>query len=147
MTGADIVAEAMRWRETPWQHQTSIRGVATDCLGLIAGVGLALELPDAERWRRDERIRNYVRAPDIRSILAACADYLDPVNDCAALRLGDILMLRFDEGHTHFALLSNLRPPRIIHAYAGVGRVVENGLDATWAERVLRAYRYRGLAA
>lgn len=144
-TGADIIAEARRWIGTRWAHQTGIRGVATDCLGLIAGVGMALGLPGSERWRADERMRNYTRAPNARLLLAACADYLDRI-ELEALEAGCILLMRFEEGPQHFALLSNLRPGRIIHAFAGAGRVVENSIDATWAERIVRAYRYRGLA-
>lgn len=144
-TGADVVAEARRWLGTPWVHQAALRGIATDCLGLVAGVGLALELPGADRWRGDTRMRGYSRAPNPKLMLQVCGEYLDPIarND---VQPGDILLMRFDEAPQHFAILSCARPPRIVHAYAGIGRVTENGLDAVWLARVVRAYRYRGLA-
>lgn len=141
---AQIVAEARQWIGTRWQHQAALKGVATDCLGLVAGVGLNCNLPRANEWRRDQRSLGYGRIPDARTIVAACADYLDQVA-VDDIRPGDILLLRFSDGPQHFAIVSNLEPLRIVHAYAGVGRVVENGMDDNWRRRIVRAYRYRGL--
>ena len=147
ITAADVVAEARRWIGTRWQHQAALRGVATDCLGMIAGIGLALGLPDADRWRADVRMQAYSRSPNPRDMLTGCAAYLDPSDRCDP-GLGDILLLRFKNGPPqHFAILSSVDPARIIHAYAHIGRVTENGLDAAWRQRIVRAYRYRGLAA
>jgi len=39
---AAIVTEARRWIGTPYHHRASLRGVGTDCLGLIRGVWRAL---------------------------------------------------------------------------------------------------------
>jgi NlpC/P60 family putative phage cell wall peptidase len=33
-----IVAEARSWIGTPYRHQASLKGVGTDCLGLLRGV-------------------------------------------------------------------------------------------------------------
>jgi cell wall-associated NlpC family hydrolase len=35
---AAIVAEARSWIGTPYRHQASLKGVGTDCLGLLRGV-------------------------------------------------------------------------------------------------------------
>jgi NlpC/P60 family putative phage cell wall peptidase len=144
-SGADVVAEARTWISTPWQHQCAVKGVATDCLGLISGVGLALELPGSDQWRADARMRGYARVPDGRMIVTGCNEYLEPVSGMA-LQLGDIVLMRmYGAEPQHFAIVSSIRPARIIHAFAAVGRVVENGLDTAWRERILRAYRYKGL--
>src|SRR5262249_34925030 len=47
-TRDDIVAEARRWIGTPYPHQASVRGIGTDCLGLVRGVWRALHGPEAE---------------------------------------------------------------------------------------------------
>lgn len=33
-----VVAEALEWRGTKYAHQRSLKGVGTDCLGLVMGV-------------------------------------------------------------------------------------------------------------
>ena len=46
--GARIVALARGWIGTPYVHQASVRGVGTDCLGLIRGVWRELIGPEPE---------------------------------------------------------------------------------------------------
>lgn len=143
-TAYDIVAEARTWIGTPWRHQAALKGVATDCLGLISGVGLACGLPRADEWRSDARALGYGRMADARTIVAACNDYLDVVD--GEIELANILLLKFAVEPQHFGIVSCLEPLRIVHAYAGIGRVVENGMDGKWIARIVRVYRYRGLA-
>lgn len=144
-TRADVVAEARTWLGTPWQHQQSLKGVATDCLGLISGVALNLGLEGAAKWRADERMRGYTKQPVARLVLAACDDYLDPLS-LAAIELAAILWLRREDA-THFAIVSALDPMYIIHGDAVVGeRVVENRVDELCRSRIYRAYRFRGLS-
>ncbi len=38
ITSSAIVAAARLWLGTPYRHQASLRGVGTDCLGLVRGV-------------------------------------------------------------------------------------------------------------
>lgn len=144
MTGADVVAAAQRWRGTRWAHQASLRGVGTDCIGLIVGVARDCGIAEAGRWATDPASQGYGRAPDPAMLLAACERYLDPV---AIAAVGDILLMRFkpELPPQHFAILSALDPSTIIHAYSGARRVVEHRLDALWAGRVVGAYRYRGV--
>ena len=40
----EIVAEARSWLGTPWHYQASVKGVGTDCTGVVRGVGNALGL-------------------------------------------------------------------------------------------------------
>lgn len=145
-TRAAIVAEAKSWHGTPWQHQASLKGVATDCLGLIAGVGLNVGVQGADKWRSDARTRNYPRPPNARLLLLICDEYLDriAVDD---VQLADILILRFGDEPRHFAIVTGLDPARIVHAYdsPSCGRVVETGLGGGWDQRIVRAYQYRGI--
>lgn len=142
-----IVAEAREWIGTRWQHQASVKGIATDCIGLVGGVGVRLRVPDALRWAADQRFRAYGRKPDVDALREGCETYLDPI-PIADAGLGDILLMRYepDPEPRHFAIVSAIDPMYIIHAFASARKVVENRVDRAWRERIVSAYRYRGLA-
>ncbi len=136
--------EARRWIGTPWHHQASLRGVGSDCIGLISGVAKELGMPEAAAFETDPEIRGYGKDPVPHLLLAACARYLDPV-DVRAARMGDIFLMRFKEPR-HFAMLTCRAPEQIIHAYAQMRKVTETGLDAVWRGRIVSAWRYRGVS-
>jgi NlpC/P60 family putative phage cell wall peptidase len=140
--GDAIVAEARDWLGTRWLHQASVKGVGTDCIGLVGGVGLRLRVPEALTWAADQRCRGYGRAPDPKVLLTACDAYLDPI-PVDAVALGDILVMRFEKDPQHFAIVSRLDPLYIIHAHAQARKVVEHRVDDTWRARIVRAYRFR----
>ncbi len=54
--------------------------------------------------------------------------------------------VRFERDPMHFAILSRLDPPYIIHAVELRGGVVEHRVDNVWRNRIMRAYRYREAA-
>lgn len=145
VTGADIVAEARRWIGTPWRHQARLRGVGVDCGGLVVGVGQALGLPV------QDHPPGYARLPDGVS-LRACVEM-----QCArigALAPGAILLMRWEADPQHLAIVSALREGfGMIHAWAGIRRVVEHGLTPEWQERIVQdaagplIYRLPGVAA
>lgn len=141
-----IVAEARSWINTRWQHQASVKGVATDCIGLVGGVGVRLRMPDALVWAADQRCRAYGRKPDVEALRAGCEAYLEqiPVDSAG---LGDILLMRYepDSDPRHFTIISALDPMYIIHAFATARKVVENRVDRAWHDRIVGAYRYRGV--
>ena len=64
-TRDDVVAVARTWLGTPYHHQASLKGVGTDCLGLVRGVLCELYGDHAEEppaysrdWARGERHRD-----------------------------------------------------------------------------------------
>lgn len=144
MTRFDIVAEARTWVGTKWQHQASLKGVATDCVGLVGGVARALELPGGEAWTQDPLIKGYGRIPDPDMLLAACDRYMDEVHQW---RMGDVLVMRARNHNepTHFAIVSAMDPPYIIHSRL-LRKVSENRLDDGLRGLVMRAYAFRGVA-
>jgi NlpC/P60 family putative phage cell wall peptidase len=139
---AAVVAEARSWIGTRWHHQASLKGVGTDCIGLVGGVALALGVPGAAAWRDTPAFHNYGRKPDPKVLLAGCDTLMDRVTD---MREGDVLVLRFDSGPQHFAFLTSVEPPAIVHALAQARRVTEARLDRAWRERIVRVYRLRGV--
>ena len=144
-TRADIVAEARAWLGTPWLHQARLKGVGTDCIGLIGGVALALGLPGAAEWDADPTLHCYGRTPDPRVLLGGCNRFMDRIAVEEVLP-ADVLIMSFEKEPQHFAIVSRIDPMYVVHAYAQRGRVVENGVQVAGA-RVQRAYRYRGVEA
>lgn len=146
-----VVAEAMTWLATPWRHQAMLKGVGTDCIGLLAGIALETGIADARAHMRDPRFKGYGREPLPEVLLAACEEYLDSIEIDAA-GLGDILLLKVPRGRNpqHFAVISRVaagKPTHMLHATSAYPRrVVENSIDAAWWSRVLKAYRFKGVA-
>ncbi len=143
MNGADVVAEARTWIGTRWLHQASHKGLATDCIGLVGGVGESLALVSSA-WRKDPALRGYGRTPVPEKLLDGCERYLTRILLQAA-RPGDVLVIAFPLSPQHFAIVSSLAPLRIIHAYAQRGGVVETQARIP-NSRIVRAYRFPGVA-
>lgn len=146
-TRADVVRVAREWMNPPtrWQHQAMLKGVATDCIGLIAGVAYELGIVDARPEVRPQEFNGYSPSPDPRLLKRACDAYLDEIAITSA-NIGDILLMRFDVEPQHFAIITQIEPMYIVHAYRQARKVTEHRVDEIWAARIVRAYRFRGIA-
>lgn len=146
---AAVVHEARRLIDTPYMHQARKRGVGADCIGLVGMVGLALGLPSAQAWANDPTLRNYGRDPDPNVLMHAVHKYLNPVD---VARPGDIYVMRWRREPSHFAIVSQHGPTRIVHAYAIAGRVCENNVAdrlsqrKRWQDMILSAWSYKEVA-
>lgn len=71
---ADLIAEARTWIGTPWIHQGRLKGIATDCVGVVICVPRALGLmpPDFD-------ITGYARDPQPQVMIGYLELYLDRV--------------------------------------------------------------------
>jgi cell wall-associated NlpC family hydrolase len=144
ITRADVVSEGLTWLGTPWLHQARLKGIGADCIGFIGGVAVALGIRGASEWARAPEFHNYGPQPQAKLMLAGCARFLDPIA-LADVQLADVLMLRFERDPMHFALVSRVAPLYVLHALSTAGKVTEHRVDATWANRIVRAWRFRGL--
>ncbi len=141
MKRAEIVAAARDWLGTPYQHQASLCGVGTDCLGLLRGVwrthfGEEPELappytPDWAEALGEETLLDAAR----RCLVEIPAGSAEP---------GDVLLFRMGTGcpAKHCAIVSG--QDRIIHAYWGHA-VVETRLVPWWRRRIAAAFKFPGL--
>lgn len=85
--GDQIVAEALEWLGTPWFHGQSLKGIGTDCVGFIAGVGIKVGfLPS------DFILENYERIPRNNFLVKFIENILTRVEDSP--RKGDVLVFR-----------------------------------------------------
>ena len=105
-------------------------GFALDCVGvvLVAAAAVPLALPALPAYRLTGLL------PDIAAILAGIG-----ATEIAAPQAGDLLVIAPAPGQRHFAIVT---PTGLVHAHAGLDRVVEGPVDPAW--RVMQAWRLPG---
>lgn len=106
---------------TCFRPQGRVPGLGLDCVGvaLLAAVGAGVRLP---------ALPPYVLGGDHEAMLGDTCRLLG-MRRVRRARPGDIIEFRLAAGHRHLAVLSDCG---IIHAHAGLGRVVEAPLPLDW---------------
>jgi NlpC/P60 family putative phage cell wall peptidase len=124
MTGVLLIESARRWLGTPFLAGASLRGVGTDCAGLIEGVArdLGINCPNRDEVAHD--------------LLAAADAFLVRVE---ALQPGTLVLLARDPGGPplHAGLLTD--QDTLIHAHWRAG-VVENRFGSWFRRRVTHSF-------
>ena len=138
---AEIVELARAWIGTPYHHQASLRGVGTDCVGLLRG--LWREIHGTEAERPPAYSRDWAEATGRETLLAAAERHLVrvPVGERAA---GDVLVFRI-KAHVpakHVGLVAT--DETFIHAMEGVC-VSEVRLNGWWQRRIAAVFRFPGV--
>ncbi len=139
--GADEVVRAARqWLGTPYHHQASVRGVGTDCLGLVRGVWR--ELYGSEAETPPPYSRDWAEASGRETMLEAAARHLRSIapEEAAA---GDVVVFRLRAGTVakHAAILTGTRT--MIHAMEGLA-AAEVPLSPWWRRRIAGAFAFPG---
>ena len=137
----DIVAEARRWLGTPYHHQASVRGVGTDCLGLVRGVWRALHGDDAEAV--PPYSRDWAEATGAETMLAAARRHLIE-REPAAIAAGDVLIFRY-RAHAvakHVGILAG--STSMIHAIESRA-VAEVPFGRWWRRHLAAAFSFPGI--
>lgn len=135
MTSDDIIAAARETLGTPFRHQGRIAGVGLDCAGVVCHVAARLGL-------HYEAPTNYPRTP-YHGLLEATIEAQDCIERVTEKQPGDILLMRWKAEPMHLAIWTG---STIIHAYEGAGKCCEHIMDSAWQARVVRVYRFKGLA-
>jgi NlpC/P60 family putative phage cell wall peptidase len=140
--GDEIVARARAWLGTPYEHQCSLRGAGTDCLGLRRG--LWREVLGSEPEAVPVYTSDWSEPSGSEDLLAAAGRHLSPVPPAEA-RAGDVLVMRMRDGgvakHVVILAFSPVGHRTLIHAYSGHG-VVESPLTPAWSRRIAGAFRF-----
>lgn len=135
MTADDIIAASRETLGTPFRHQGRVLGLGLDCAGVVAHVadrlGLHYNAPT-----------NYPRVP-YHGLLEATLDAQPCLERVADMQPGDVLVMRFKADLQHLAIWTGTT---MIHSYEDAGKCCEHGMDSAWRARLLRVYRFRGLA-
>lgn len=142
MTGrADVVAEARRWIGTPYQHQASLLGGGTDCLGLLRGVWRALM--GTEPMHVPAYTTDWSEPANREDMLDAARTWL-VAKPFASAEPGDVIVFRMRLGFVakHVGIVAETGAhSTFIHAYTGHG-VVESALSTPWARRVAGRFEF-----
>lgn len=136
-----ILAEARSWIGTPYQHQASIKGAGTDCLGLLRGVWRAVlgaepepVPPYTEDWAEPSRQEVLLTAAE-RWLIRKSLGRDEP---------GDVLLFRMRDGSIakHLGIQSATGlVASFIHAYSGHG-VIESPLSQPWHRRIVARFAF-----
>lgn len=139
MTGADVAAAARLWVGTPYVHRASLRGVGTDCLGLLRGMWR--EFFDCEPEPVPTYAPNWSEPWGRERLWGACARHMTakpPEHE----DMGDVLLFRMRDGSVAKHLGVQVRlgdKATFVHAYSGHG-VLETFLTAPWQRRIVARF-------
>jgi cell wall-associated NlpC family hydrolase len=143
-TLAQAAAEALKWVNTPFRDKGRTIGSGVDCVGVPICVGMALGIAEAFEANQE---RSYPRVPNgwrLRDQLDRFMDRLPSKHDA---KPGDVLLIAWRRYPLHVAMRA---PDRgsfryVVHATEEIGKVAHHILNQEWEDRVILAYRYRGL--
>jgi NlpC/P60 family putative phage cell wall peptidase len=136
ITKEEIVTEARRWLETPYQHQARLLGVGVDCAGLIMGVGENTGVLHVD-------YRGYGQLPHKGMLRKICDSHLVPIEEVEA---GAVLLMGFSDDpaqEQHLAIYTG--HGTIIHSYESVGTCTEHRYSDVWRSRTRQIYRFPGV--
>lgn len=138
MTPEDIIGAARQCLGAPFRHQGRLLGFGLDCAGVAIWVArhVGVSPIDVEGYGRTPKDGQIERALDSQPDLMRVADPADR-------QPGDLLLMRFATDPQHLAVFTG---NSIIHAYESAGKCVEHILSPVWSRRIVRAYRFRGVA-
>lgn len=145
MTPADparVIAAALDWLGTPYQHQASTRGAGCDCLGLARGIWRALH--GAEPLPIPPYTRDWGEAGGREVLAEAARSFLIEV-PLAEAGPGALILFRMapHAPAKHCGILIGGDPGRFLHAYESAG-VVLHPYSSTWARRARFAFLFPG---
>jgi NlpC/P60 family putative phage cell wall peptidase len=143
---SEITAQARAWVGTPYKHHGREMGRSCDCVGLIVGVGAALDIPDLYP------AFDYSAHPKAEKLLTETARVLDEIQVVqpgarAVLRPGNVvaMVVNANREAQHLGIIGEFEGRlSIIHAFNKHERVVEHTLSKWWHDRIVRVYDYPG---
>ena len=85
-----IVKAARGWLGTPYHHQASLKGVGSDCLGLIRGIWRELYGPEPETM--PAYTQDWGSATGSETLIEAACRHLVTLADVSGAEPGDVLV-------------------------------------------------------
>jgi NlpC/P60 family putative phage cell wall peptidase len=133
-----IIAEARSWIGTPYLHQTSLKGVGSDCLGLLRGVWRAMAGSEPEP--APPYGAGLIDTGGGELLLEAARRNLREI-DPTRFRGGDVLLFRW-RPHLparHVGIATS--QCAMVHAQSG-SAVAEIILEGWWRARLAAAFEF-----
>lgn len=140
-TRDQVVVAVRAWIGTPYHHQASLRGVGTDCLGLVRGVYRALYEREAEQ--APAYSRDWGEAFGQETLLEAARRNLVEVSP-PDVHAGDVVVFRMRRGAIakHAAIMTSAST--MVHAVEGAG-TVEVVFAPWWRRRLAGVFSFPGI--
>ena len=138
---AMIVTSARGWLGTPYSHQASLKGLGTDCLGLVRGVWR--EVMGAEPEIVPAYSASWAEGGQGDALADAASRHLSHVS-LAEFEAGDVLLFRW-RPHLpakHAGIVSS--KSTMIHAQEQA-EVTEIALSSWWLRHLALAFRFPGV--
>ena len=137
MMTTDILTAARQCLGTPFRHQGRQVGVGLDCAGVAIHVAQSIgaECFDVDGYGTVPANGELERALDAQPCLQQV--------ELADRQAGDLLLMRFSAEPQHLAIFAG---ETIVHAYEAVGKCCEHRLSSAWGSRIVRVYRFQGVA-
>ncbi len=139
-TRAAVLASAESWLDTPYRHQSSVKYVGADCLGLIRGIWR--ELYGEEPESPPAYTPDWAEQAGEETLRDAANRWLIPIRKPEP---GDALLFRMAPHAPckHIGIL--FRPNRILHAYWGKS-VVTSHFAPFWQRRHVASFAFPPLS-
>ncbi len=136
----DVVVIARGWIGTPYHHQASLKGVGTDCLGLVRGVFVELYGQEAEAV--PAYTRDWAEATGIETMLLGARRHLVEIDPDYA-EAGDVVIFRWRDRcpAKHSAILAGSET--MIHACEGAP-AAEVHFCGWWQRHLAGAFSFPG---
>ncbi|MEI8180307.1 NlpC/P60 family protein [Aestuariivirga sp.] len=135
-----VIAAARGWIGTPYLHQASLKGVGTDCLGLVRGVWR--EVMGAEPEAPPPYAPGWAEMGGGEAMAEAARRHLIEV-PCTAYRAGDMLLFRWraqlPAKHAGIAVSRDA----MVHAQEEAA-VTEVALSPWWLRHLAFVFRFPG---
>lgn len=107
-----------------------------DCVGLLACAG-------AEAGVTIQDVTNYPRALAGSWLVDQLTLHCERLIKSGPYELGDVLVFAFAEELWHVAIVTQVEPLRIVHAYVNALQCVESPVPQAWERRLHSAWRVR----
>ncbi len=135
-----IIEIARTWIGTPYHHQASLKGVGTDCFGLVRGVWRELYGVDTDPEKVPPYSWDWAEAKDEETMLEAARRHMDEI-PVEAARAGDVVLFRYRENYNakHAAVL--VGGGKMIHAAHGAP-TCEVHLSDWWRRHMAGAFAF-----
>ncbi|WP_415184445.1 peptidase [Phaeovulum sp.] len=145
MTGVQAVLIARGWLGTPYQHQASVQGAGTDCLGLLRGVWRTLYGQEPELM--PAYTPDWSEPAHEEALWAGAQRHLVPLDGRVPQAPGEVLLFRMRDGSVakHLGISARMGGAEagatFIHAYSGHG-VIESPLSLPWRRRIVARFNF-----
>lgn len=152
---ADIISKAREWIGTPYHHAAAVKGVGSDCTGLLIGVARELGIPVTAdmtyRFGDDDLIKlhnTFLYYCEQLEEEAVITPFPPPcrgnkVTQEYPLQDGDMLLFRGRHIFHHVAFYSKTTNT-MIHVFPSAGVVSEHEYTDEWRKLLYAAYRLKG---